>query len=1300
LRLVASDGDKQSAPVSISLLTVPVEIHLKVNSGLKVLHQSSALITPQNLSFMTNLPDVRLQYTMVDLPEYGVVECSDEIGQYRICSAFMQSDIELSRVRYRHSSVTHPLTDSFSFQIRAGNTTSIVHTFKITFIPVHVKIFNRLTFLLNNTDQLTLTREHLFAWTFPKSFPPQQLVFHIIEPPKFGILSRRIETNRNRRIGVSSNFTQQHIDEQVIFYKLHFIQYSVVNDFFTFRVIAPSVASETIRFDITFIPGLGAIQLINRTVIVDEGGLQKITNESLSLETPDDNNFVFTIGVAPSFGNILLTRPSGAKFTLTIAQNFTTQDINSGSVWYEHLDGENRVDHVYLVAESVYRRSSRIPFWMTIRIILKNDNPPELKGKNEIQIIERGDRILHHWLLPWSDADIDAQPLQFIFKDGFRNAAILSRISPNIHLHNFTQRNILNGDVLMRHLGHVKRFQMQYTVSDGVHEVPSTLTVIASEPFIRFERYHLSLPDSDSILLIPITARNLSALTNLDVNNSQIIFTVVGTHNWIMMDNLTQKLVTSFSQQDISDGKVFYRVSESFDRPERVMVRAGELTSVVDLEKVRQKVDSRPPVEMRTLSVLSVPVASLSQIDSSILFATAANRPPTEIIYDVLQQPTTGTLVLESFKVTGNDRAIMPSNFYVSRFTQAHINAGQLQYLHNGATPSRDSFKFNVSVDSRPTGPFTLFINIIDDQVELTVSNVSVFSGGNTVLSRSIVRGTSSHEDELEFKVTSHPKAGWLALDTWTLANISSLNGFTSSQLNDHRIFYVSNPSTRTTHDSFSLSVCSRTSRCSQPKQVNVLVKQRNVHGPELVRNEVMKIWNSNKAPLTKQYLFSQDDDSPAEQLQYLVSRPINGYLARSQAPHIPIFNFSQAEINRSEVLFVKHKNSTSAGGFSFLVSDGLHQIGPEWFTVESSERVSVAVEANARLVIPPGNTPSTIGMDLLRAHIPNVPSGSVLFSVSKLPKLGNLLLSGRPVQRFSQADINERRLAYKPRSETIDSWSKRDWFHFVVSSNGSTNPVDEEYRFRISITYAAIPASRIDKLIPMRGITITQGGSVAINASYVNLSRVVMLCKEELLVEASRPPHSGLLHFVIASNQSSVVTANQLLSGRALVYRNQMTDDTQPDEIIFHLYPRSESTKRTNRLRIPLSISLNPPTDPLFKVDKIPDQVSVVSGAELDLDPNLFQVSHPHIQPSAIVYRLIQEGSNGVQLTLNGERIKDFSQGDLNKRKVRIQHTQRFDTSDQVDVLVFQVIAILVFITRYLLFITHYLLFITHHFS
>ncbi|VDK52830.1 unnamed protein product [Anisakis simplex] len=1206
LRLMANDGDKESNEITIHVVTVPIEIHLKVNAGLKVLHQSSELITSQNLSFQTNLDDIPVhfqtnlddipvQYTIVDLPEYGIVECSDAIGQYRICSTFLQSDIDRSRIR-------------------------------ITFIPVHVKIFNRIPFLLNNSDQLTLTREHLFAWTFPKNFQSHQLIFHVIEPPKFGILSRKIEPNRNRRIGVSSNFTQQHIDNATVFYKLHFIQYSVVNDFFTFRVITPSVASETIRFDITFIPGLGAIQLINRTIIVDEGGLQKITNETLSLETPDDNSFVFTLGVVPNFGDIIVTRPSGAKFTLSIAMNFTTQDIQSGSVWYEHFGGENRIDRIYLVAESVFRRSSRIPFWMTVQVILKNDNAPELKGNNELQIIDRGDRVLHPSLLPWHDADIDSKPLQFSFYDGFRNAAILLRISPNIHLRNFTQKNLQNGEVLLRHLGHSRRFEMQYTVSDGIHEVASTLTVIASEPFIRIDNHQLLLPHSNSLQLIPLTQQNLSALTNLDVNSSEILFTIIGTQNWILVDNSTQTSIMSFTQQDIDDGKVFYRLNDQSDRAERAMVRAGNLTAVSEIAKHRQKSDSRIPIEMRTLSVLEVPIASLSPIDSQILFTKSEEKSPSEIIYDVIKQPSVGTLVLESFKVIGNDNAIVPSNFYVSRFTQAHVNAGQLQYLHNGNKPSRDSFKFNISIGSRTVGPFTLFINIIDDQIALEVSNVSVYSGGSTVLSTSQIRVHSTKDIEYEYRLINHPQAGWIVLDEWNLSNITSLNSFKSSHLDDHRIFYVNNPVTRTSQDSFKIQVCSMYSsssiytstitRCSDTKKVNVIVKQRNIHGPELVRNEVLKIWHSNKAAITKQYLYSQDDDSPSEQIQYLVNQqPINGYLVRSTQPNRQIFNFSQIDVDHSQIIFVKNESS-------------------------------------------------------------NVRPESVLFSVSKMPKLGDLMLSDRPVQRFSQYDINERRLSYKPRNEAIDSWSKRDWFQFVVSSNGTANPINEEYRFRISITYAAIPSSRIHELIPRRSINIIPGDSVAVNASHVNLTELVSKCKEDLLVEASRPPRTGLLQFVVLSpqNHTSMISADQLLSGRALIYRNQMIDEIKSDEILFHIYPKSESTKRTNRLRVPLPINFHSPTDPLLKVEKMPDQISIVSGGELELDPNSFQTSHPHIQPSAIIYRLHQTGSNGVVLKIGDTVVNEFTQGDVNKRKVRIHHTQRYDIPDQIDVLVFKI--------------------------
>lgn len=43
----------------------------------------------------------------------------------------------------------------------------------------------------------------------------------------------------------------QDIDEVSISYKLHYQQYSIVNDFFVFRVVSPAVSSPLLRFDVS-----------------------------------------------------------------------------------------------------------------------------------------------------------------------------------------------------------------------------------------------------------------------------------------------------------------------------------------------------------------------------------------------------------------------------------------------------------------------------------------------------------------------------------------------------------------------------------------------------------------------------------------------------------------------------------------------------------------------------------------------------------------------------------------------------------------------------------------------------------------------------------------------------------------------------------------------------------------------------------------------------------------------------------------------------------------------------------------
>ncbi|VDM77399.1 unnamed protein product, partial [Strongylus vulgaris] len=299
-----------------------------------------------------------------------------------------RSQVDRGLVRFRHTSSHHPKQDMFSFQV-----------------------FNREAFMLNGTESGTLSRANLFAWTFPKSYPPEKLVYHIEEPPKYGILSRKIN-GKSRRIGVSTNFTQLDLDNRLISFKLHFMQYSIINDFFLFRVITPAISSESLRFEIIFVPTQTSIQLVNRTVVVQEGDAATITSDSLSLATPDDSFFVFTLALAPIHGALVLKTDSGNR-TLLVGMNFTTRDVAEEKLIYFHSGSESRSDRLHLIAESAFRKGRRIPFWMSFSIIPINDNKPRYTvsdGKHTVEgllrviasdpFIRLGESLLEYCCLP------------------------------------------------------------------------------------------------------------------------------------------------------------------------------------------------------------------------------------------------------------------------------------------------------------------------------------------------------------------------------------------------------------------------------------------------------------------------------------------------------------------------------------------------------------------------------------------------------------------------------------------------------------------------------------------------------------------------------------------------------------------------------------------------------------------------------------------------------------------------------------------------------------------------------------
>lgn len=153
---------------------------------------------------------------------------------------------------------------------------------------------------------------------------------------------------------------------------------------------------------------------------------------------------------------------------------------------------------------------------------------------------------------------------------------------------------------------------------------------------------------------------------------------------------------------------------------------------------------------------------------------------------------------------------------------------------------------------------------------------------------------------------------------------------------------------------------------------------------------ERFPIWFENFIKFQKCLI--QDPDTPPSAVFFLISRPSNGIVVNGNDLSKAVYNFSQKDIDDSAIVFMRQPSqcfsaimfrllifhfievldASGSGGFSFLLSDGVHQIGPEWFSIESLTSSSPVLQANARLLASP-NASTVIGVESLRANILNV---------------------------------------------------------------------------------------------------------------------------------------------------------------------------------------------------------------------------------------------------------------------------------------------------------------------------------------
>lgn len=125
--------------------------------------------------------------------------------------------------------------------------------------------------------------------------------------------------------------------------------------------------------------------------------------------------------------------------------------------------------------------------------------------------------------------------------------------------------------------------------------------------------------------------------------------------------------------------------------------------------------------------------------------------------------------------------------------------------------------------------------------------------------------------------------------------------------------------------------------------------------------------------------LQARDLDSPPEELHFMVTPPSNGHLALKSAPMAAVLNFTQAHIERGQLLFVHRGLNLPAhllpgvnprpfviklvefagamsGGFNFQVNDGENFTPRQIFSI-TAQALVVSLQRNRPLKVFPGKS-------------------------------------------------------------------------------------------------------------------------------------------------------------------------------------------------------------------------------------------------------------------------------------------------------------------------------------------------------
>ncbi|XP_006879676.1 PREDICTED: FRAS1-related extracellular matrix protein 2 [Elephantulus edwardii] len=724
----------------------------------------------------------------------------------------------------------------------------------------------------------------------------------------------------------------------------------------------------------------------------------------------------------------------------------------------------------------------------------------------------------------------------------------------------------------------------------GRHQVqflfPVTLVPVDDQPPVLNANTGLTLAEGETVPIPPLT---LSA-TDMDSDDSLLLFVLeppysaVGhlllrqTHPpfeedllrgpWRKQGSFYERTVTEWQQQDIVEGRLFYRhsgphspgpvtdqlmfrVQDNHDPPNQ----SGLQRLVIRIHPV-----DRLPPELGSGCPLRMVVQEyqLTPLKKKWLRYTDLDTDDRELHYTVTQPPMDtdenhspaplGTLVL----------ADNPS-VTVTHFTQAQINHHKIAYrppdeeLGVAARVAQFLFQVEDQAGNVATGTFTVYLQPVDDQPpEILNTGFTVQAKGHHVLSETELHATDVDTDtaHISFTLTQPPKHGHVLVSRQRL-QVGGI--FHLADIKQGQVSYAHAGGESLT-DSYSLEVSDRHHVVPITLKVSIRpvdheVPLTSLHAGTL--RSYLDVLENGAAEITAHVIKGTHEDTDDLMLTFLLEDPpVHGEILINGAP---AEQFTQRDVLEGSVVYAHTSGeigllpredsfnlSLSAMSQEWRVGGRTVRGVTVWVTILPVDNQSPEISVGERFTVMEGEKGLITSTHIDAEDIDSL-NDDILCTLMTQPASGYLEnISPAPGSEKSRAGIAISAFHLKD--------LRQDHINYVQSVHRGVEPVEDRFIFRCSdginfsdryfFPIVIIPTNDEQPELFMREFMVMEGMSLVIDTPILNAA------------DADIPP--DVLTFTITQFPTHGHIMNQLINGTVLLESFTLDQIVESSSIIY----------------------------------------------------------------------------------------------------------------------------------------------------